>query len=635
MASWDNVSLPAAPRDYSAPLIDFGIIGSLGDTFYKGRQNQFQQQQNQRTQALQAPINESDPTKVVSELLRRGGTEYAEKLLPFLQQQQAGQPSPLFGGQPPQGSPAMPPAETQMPAQASGPQGGPASPPPITGAPVQPAPPAGDQSGSIADIVGARLPENSQKTGVLIDNIAKRIGVNSNTTLNPQQSADATKLLDAYAQRNGITAPTASGPPTAAAPAVDTSNVVLPDGFTDPRKAVVALRREAARLSSNPYSKEQGKELLDWATRIEDATFGEAKRKTAFEEGLKNREFSLKELAPVKIGEGLSGDIYAVKDPKAPSGFRILDARALRDAQQAAPAPSEPGAAPAGGTTPAPAATPTRAAGGISAKDLELDAKAGRNMEYLRTLAPDEQQLIRKVANYEVNPQSLSIKGGHRERILTAAANYDNSYDQKNYAAFADGLKRFGASKQGDSVKAFNVGIEHIEQLVELGKELHNTTTPKFNELKNWFEKNIGGAAPTNFEGLKTIVGAEIVKAIVGAGGGVEERAAAARTVSGASSIAQLEGIAKTYAKAMGAQLGGLQRQYEQSTGRKDFDRLLSPQAIRARDSHNAAPSGAAGGGATAAPPTKVSTKAEYDGLTKGQSYIATDDPTGAVRTKQ
>lgn len=335
---------------------------------------------------------------------------------------------------------------------------------------------------------------------------------------------------------------------------------------------------------------------------LQERQFSETQQQHERQFGLQEKQFAetqrqheIENMKPIQIGETLSGPVMAVRDPKAPTGYRVIDPRAIRDAQTA-PAP---GAQPEGGG-------PGKQ-GGISAADLELDRKAGRNMEYLSTLAPDEQQLIRKVANYEINPQSLSIKGGHRERILTAAANFDNSYDQRNYSAFAEGLKKFQSGKQGDAVRSFNVGLEHIDQLIELGRALNNGDVPKINELKNWWKKNTGNEAPTNFDGLKTIVGAEIVKAIVGAGGTGEERANAAKTVSGASSMAQLEGIARTYSTAMGAQLSGLQRQYEQSTGRKDFDRLLSPHAIKYRDSHGGSmlPGGGhvVGGGAVPAPP--------------------------------
>ena len=55
------------------------------------------------------------------------------------------------------------------------------------------------------------------------------------------------------------------------------------------------------------------------------------------------------------------------------------------------------------------------------------------------------------------------------------------------------------------------------------------------------------------------------------------DREAAAKTINAASSPAQLRGAIGTYKKLMQGQLGGLKQQYEQTTGKKDFERFLSP----------------------------------------------------------
>jgi hypothetical protein len=47
--------------------------------------------------------------------------------------------------------------------------------------------------------------------------------------------------------------------------------VPLPPGYTDPQQAILALRREAARLASNPRAKGQVDQLTNWAQRIEDS----------------------------------------------------------------------------------------------------------------------------------------------------------------------------------------------------------------------------------------------------------------------------------------------------------------------------------------------------------------------------
>ena len=61
----------------------------------------------------------------------------------------------------------------------------------------------------------------------------------------------------------------------------------------------------------------------------------------------------------------------------------------------------------------------------------------------------------------------------------------------------------------------------------------------------------------------------------MGSGGGVADREEAARTINAAQSPAQLKQVIDTYKQLMGGQLEGLRHQYEQSTGKTDFDRFL------------------------------------------------------------
>ncbi|WP_296946811.1 hypothetical protein [uncultured Massilia sp.] len=154
----------------------------------------------------------------------------------------------------------------------------------------------------------------------------------------------------------------------------------------------------------------------------------------------------------------------------------------------------------------------------------------------------------------------------------------------------------FATGKAGNSIRSFNVGISHLDTLGQLADALGNKDTQAVNRIGNYFAMQTGLAAPTNFQGAKKIVGDEIVKAIVGAGGGVADREEAGRIIDAANSPAQLKGAIKTVQELMVGQLGGLEQQYRTTTGRSDFDKYLSPRAIEIRRSHDgsvhAAPSG-------------------------------------------
>lgn len=271
-----------------------------------------------------------DYGKIMQVLASKGGIDAITKLAPSAADQallgQARQMSPLLS---PGGAAAAPSGPTSAPPAApQAPQSFPAPPAASTAGYT----PMSDQPGSVVDIVTSRLPQNSAATGAVIANIAKAAGVDPNGALTAEQSARVTRLVDGYVARTAprpasapapaplvgpaagsaaeavasrfpvdmapaiprsavasgaapapapsVVSPSAAAAPVPAAvppagPPADAGGgplvpqVPLPPGYTDPQKAILALRNEAARLSVNPYSAGPAKALNDWATRIE------------------------------------------------------------------------------------------------------------------------------------------------------------------------------------------------------------------------------------------------------------------------------------------------------------------------------------------------------------------------------
>jgi hypothetical protein len=139
--------------------------------------------------------------------------------------------------------------------------------------------------------------------------------------------------------------------------------------------------------------------------------------------------------------------------------------------------------------------------------------------------------------------------------------------------------KDFSTGIQGRQVTAFNTAIDHLSTMEKLADALQNKDTRAINLLSNTIAKQTGEPAPTNFDAARRIVAAEIVKAIVASGGGVEERKAAADDFLNTSSPAQLKGVINTKKQLLGGQLNSLGLQYEQGTGRTDFDKKLTSDA--------------------------------------------------------
>jgi len=150
---------------------------------------------------------------------------------------------------------------------------------------------------------------------------------------------------------------------------------------------------------------------------------------------------------------------------------------------------------------------------------------------------------------------------------------------KQDYKSQEKAVKDFSTGQQGKAVNAFNTAIDHLGTMDKLSDALANGDTKAINAVGNMIAKQTGAPAPTNFNAAKQIVTAEIIKAIVASGGGVAEREEAARNFANANSPAQLKGVINTYKDLMGGQLKSLELQYGNTTGRKDFEKKLTPAA--------------------------------------------------------
>lgn len=185
--------------------------------------------------------------------------------------------------------------------------------------------------------------------------------------------------------------------------------------------------------------------------------------------------------------------------------------------------------------------------------------------------------------------QAMRTPGGMRTMARVYEINPD--YDAKNYGTQAKALKDFSTGKQGNTVRSLNVAMDHLDTLSQLGDALRNGNVQSFNKVAQALAEQTGQPAPTSFDAAKKIVSDEVVKAIVGSGGGVSDREEASKAFDKVSSPAQLAGAINTAKRLMRGQLHGLEKQYQESTGRKDFnDRFLSDSARALDQSQAGAP---------------------------------------------
>lgn len=183
------------------------------------------------------------------------------------------------------------------------------------------------------------------------------------------------------------------------------------------------------------------------------------------------------------------------------------------------------------------------------------------------------------IANGQVAPLSgFAMKTDWGQQVMKRVNELNPQFRGDTFSNVKQAAQKFNVGKQGDTVRSLNVATNHLDTLGGLADALNTGNVQLLNKATNAWKTQTGQAAPTNFEGAKKIVADEVVKAIVGSGGGVADREEAARSIQAASSPAQLRGVINTYKELMHGQLNGLRQQYEQSTGKNDFDRFLSTQ---------------------------------------------------------
>ena len=216
-------------------------------------------------------------------------------------------------------------------------------------------------------------------------------------------------------------------------------------------------------------------------------------------------------------------------------------------------------------------------AGGGATANLPANATPAQVSDALKKSDPRAYM----IAHYKMPPPSGFGSNNPNMKQLyddVFAANPD--YSAPRYNEINKAISAFGTGQQGNAVKAFNVGIQHLDTFQQLAEALHNGDVSSFNAIKQEFKTQFGQDAPTNFDIGKQFIASEITKAVVGSGGSaLGDRENLAKNILSARSWGQLSGGIQTYKKFMAGQLNGARMQYKSATGLDDFDDMLLPEA--------------------------------------------------------
>jgi hypothetical protein len=234
------------------------------------------------------------------------------------------------------------------------------------------------------------------------------------------------------------------------------------------------------------------------------------------------------------------------------------------------------------------------------AETLKKDyAIAGLNPDGTATGVNDS--MVDAIGQYKIAPPNgMALRNPRMQQILAQVAEKYPDFDATQYGARQQAAKAFSTGKDGQAVQSANTALNHLGTLRELAAAQNNGDVRLFNTLANRFATETGGTAPSNLAAAVTLVGPEISKAVIGAGGtgGDREKVDAALAALTKGGKAQAAGVLATMEDLFGGRLTETQRTYERTTGRKDFAQtFLSPAAQRvlaARTQSSAPQSGGA-----------------------------------------
>lgn len=210
--------------------------------------------------------------------------------------------------------------------------------------------------------------------------------------------------------------------------------------------------------------------------------------------------------------------------------------------------------------------------------ELKINAAATKN-----AVDPtDVETAAHGIAGYLEKPLTSRVRSTpFGIAVMNRVAEIKPDWDEKEYGNMDKAVKSFGTGKEGGMVRSFNVAIDHISTAENLIDALNNGDTQAVNKLGNYLSKQTGGADVTNFDSVKQIVAAEIVKAVVGGTAAKADREEIAHQILASNSPDQLHGALSQFKALMRGQLDGLRDQYERTTGRDDFDDKLLSKAAR------------------------------------------------------
>jgi hypothetical protein len=218
--------------------------------------------------------------------------------------------------------------------------------------------------------------------------------------------------------------------------------------------------------------------------------------------------------------------------------------------------------------------------------------------DYIKTLPENHQAQIRQAGAYAAAVPNANVRSPSGRQLRDEIYQAYPDIDERMYGAENGAVRKFWSGPDADTIKSQNVAIMHLGTLQQAANALKNGDYQKVNALLNWWSKETGKAAPTDFNAIRDIAQDEVMKAVVGTRAGVTEREEAHKRITSDFSQGQMDSVINKYKDLMAGQVIGLRQKFTGTTGMplEVFDRFLLPETKQELRAHEAAARPSGGG---------------------------------------
>ena len=136
---------------------------------------------------------------------------------------------------------------------------------------------------------------------------------------------------------------------------------------------------------------------------------------------------------------------------------------------------------------------------------------------FLATVPPALQDVVKKVANYDLAPADLG-RSNSRLQIIAAAAHYNPNLDEKLYKERFNYMSEYQSAKTGDGLSraSANTAIGHLGQLAQAGAALDANNLQAINNIAVKWGVATGNSAASVYDSIAFKAASEAAKAVKG-----------------------------------------------------------------------------------------------------------------------